>query len=44
MCLLDEGADHLRFLFQYMLDNKLEDAKGISADQIFRTELFGDEK
>lgn len=32
------------FFFQYMLDNKLEDAKGISADQIFRTELFGDEK
>ena len=32
------------FFFKYMLDNKLEDAKGISADQIFRTELFGDEK
>ena len=32
------------FFFQYILDNKLEDAKGISADQIFRTELFGDEK
>lgn len=32
------------FFFKYMLDNKLEDAKDISADQIFRTELFGDEK
>lgn len=32
------------FFFKYMLDNKLEDAKGISADEIFRTELFGDEK
>lgn len=32
------------FFFKYMLDNKLEDAKDISADQIFRTELFGDEQ
>lgn len=31
------------FFFKYMLDNQLEDAKGISADKIFRTELFGDE-
>ena len=31
------------FFFKYMLDNNLEDAKSISAEQIFRTELFGDE-
>lgn len=32
------------FFFKYMLDNKLEDATGIDAATIFRTELFGDEK
>ena len=31
------------FFFKYMLDNKLADATGISADQIFRSEEFGDE-
>lgn len=32
------------FFFKYMLDNNLEDATGISADTVFRSEEFGDEK
>ena len=32
------------FFFKYMLDNNLEDAKSISADTVFRSEEFGDEK
>lgn len=31
------------FFFKYMLDNNLQDAKSISADQVFRSELFGNE-
>lgn len=31
------------FFFEYLLNNNLEDATGIDAAQIFRTELFGDE-
>ena len=31
------------FFFKYMLDNNLTDAANISADQIFRSEEFGDE-
>ncbi len=31
------------FFFEYLLNNNLEDATGIDAAQIFRSELFGDE-
>jgi len=32
------------YFFKYMIDNKLSDAASISADQVFRSEEFGDEK